>query len=130
MSMLTPMRKPSRMPFFTQALTRQPVGLAASGSAARNSPRSIAARKLLKSARCSDVYAAGLLSKSCSISVCMGHKKSAGFEDLFDFGLAGGSGRDQGQAPHGFEEAHHGHCGLDRAGAGLDEVDVHQRQES
>src|ERR1039458_9332328 len=26
MSMIPPMRKPSRMPFFTQALTRQPVG--------------------------------------------------------------------------------------------------------
>src|SRR5580765_8566217 len=100
MSMLTPMRNPSRMPFFTQALTRQPVGLAASGSAARNSPRSIAARKLSKSARWAAVYAAGLLSKSCSISVCMGHTESAGFEHLFDFGLTGGGGRDERQAPH------------------------------
>ena len=36
MSMTAPMRKPSRIPFFTQALTRQPVGEAASGSAARD----------------------------------------------------------------------------------------------
>ena len=31
----SPIRNPSRMPFFTQAFTRQPVGEPASGSAAR-----------------------------------------------------------------------------------------------
>src|SRR5580704_9330929 len=35
-----PKRKPSRMPCLTQALTRHPVGAAASGSAERTSPRS------------------------------------------------------------------------------------------
>ena len=37
-STMPPMRKPSRMPFFTQAFTRQPVGAERSGSAARMRP--------------------------------------------------------------------------------------------
>ena len=36
---MEPMRKPRRIPFFTQALVRQPVGEAGSGSAARIVPR-------------------------------------------------------------------------------------------
>jgi hypothetical protein len=39
MSMMTPIRKPSRIPFFTQALVRQPPCELVSGSAERTSPR-------------------------------------------------------------------------------------------
>ena len=49
MSTTAPMRNPSRIPFFTHALTRQPVGEAASGSAARTSPRLTAALNSRKS---------------------------------------------------------------------------------
>jgi hypothetical protein len=38
MSTVTPMRKPIKMPFFTQAFTRHPVLVEGSGSAARISP--------------------------------------------------------------------------------------------
>src|SRR5262249_41295923 len=128
-STFAPMRNPSRMPFFTHALTFQPVELAGSGSAARISPRLRASRNLPKVARLPALYSAGLLSKSCSISVCMMYQKAAGFEHLLDLRLAGGGRRDQRETPHRFEQAHHRHRGLHGSGAGLDEVDVHQRQE-
>src|ERR1700733_9476656 len=46
-----PRRKPSRIPCLTQAFTRQPVGEAASGSAARTSPASSAERSARKVVR-------------------------------------------------------------------------------
>ena len=49
--MMSPERKPSRMPCLTQALTRQPVGAAASGSAARTLPADSAARSRSNAAR-------------------------------------------------------------------------------
>jgi len=43
-----PMRKPSRIPRFTHAFTRHPVGESASGSAARRMPSSIPLRSSTK----------------------------------------------------------------------------------
>src|SRR5450432_358962 len=60
-------RKPSRIPFFTQAFTRQPVGEDASGSAARCSPRLSAPLNAANNAKCSVVYAVGGVSNSASI---------------------------------------------------------------
>src|SRR5262245_51667886 len=124
MSVLTPMRKPSRMPFLTHAFTRQPVGLAGSGSAARMRPSLSEMMKAAKTPLSSGVYAAGLLSKSRSISVCMGNEESDRLENLFDLRLAGGGRRHHGQAPHGLEQAHESHCGLHGDRVRLDEVDV------
>ena len=50
-----PMRKPSRIPFFTQAFTRQPVCAEASGSAARICPAFRACLNRAKSSKCSSV---------------------------------------------------------------------------
>src|ERR1039458_4306191 len=98
MSTLMPMRKPTRMPFLTQALTRQPVAVAGSGSAARMRPAVSAMRKAAKTPLSSGVYSAGLLSKSRSISARMVYQESRGFEHALDFGQAG-------DADHGDEEA-------------------------
>ena len=54
-STIAPMRKPSRTPFFTQALTRQPEGCAESGSAARIAPAFSASLKRWNSEKCSSV---------------------------------------------------------------------------
>src|ERR1035441_3778558 len=129
MSTLMPMRKPTRMPFLTHALTRQPVAVAGSGSAARMRPAVSAMRKAAKTPLSSGVYSAGLLSKSRSISACMVYQESRGFEHGFDFGQAGLAGRHHGKAPDGLQEAHQRHRGFHRNGVGLHEVDVHQWQE-
>src|SRR6266478_8373989 len=96
-----PMRKPSKIPFFTQALTRQPVSDAGSGSAARTSPRFRAPLKDSKVRRCSSVYCGGGKSNSCSIS-----DGSIGFLDeaeRFQNGMNAPQGtcarRHQGKAP-------------------------------
>src|SRR6185437_16328139 len=75
-STIAPIRKPSRIPFFTQALTRQPVGAVESGSAARTSPRFSASLNARNNAKCSWVYCAGGASNSCSI--CDGCMHSLG----------------------------------------------------
>src|ERR1035438_236445 len=146
-SVLTPMRNPSRMPFLTQALTRQPVAAAASGSAARTMPALRAARNFTKSARWAAVYAEGFWSKSCSMSVCiiassrdqsrdrqgavflLMHQQPRRRQDSLDFGQVGPAGRHHGKAPDGLHEAHQGHRGFHRNGVGLHEVDVHEGQE-
>src|ERR1039457_2642722 len=129
MSILMPMRKPTRMPFLTQALTRQPVAAAGSGSAARMRPAVSAMRKAAKTPLSSGVYSAGLLSKSRSISACMVYHESRGFEHALDFGQVGLAGRHHGKAPDGLQEAHQRHRGFHRNGVGLHEVDVHEGQE-
>src|SRR5438874_288982 len=48
---MSPNLNPSRMPCFTQVFTRQPIGLEASGSAARTSPEESAARRRANAAR-------------------------------------------------------------------------------
>src|SRR5580692_4900795 len=67
-STVAPIRKPSKMPFLTQAFTRQPVFADESGSAARISPEFKASLKHWKRSRCCCVYSAGFFSNSCSIS--------------------------------------------------------------
>src|ERR1019366_3890274 len=121
MSTLMPMRKPTRMPFLTQALTRQPVAVAASGSAARIRPSVSAMRKAAKTPLSSGVYSAGLLSKSRSISACMVYQESRGFEHGLDFGQAGLAGRHHGKPPDGLQQAHQRHRGFHRNGVGLHE---------
>ena len=51
MSTTSPNLKPRRIPCFTQVLTRQPIGLDASGSAARTSPADNASRSFPKTTR-------------------------------------------------------------------------------
>src|SRR5262249_30724252 len=109
-SMITPMRKPSRIPFFTQAFTRHPVGADASGSAARASPEFSAARKRANRRRPSSEYASG--ARSNRVSICWASweassagmhapvgKHSTGAQHIFDLLLIGGAGRDQRQPP-------------------------------
>src|SRR5262249_48448801 len=48
---MSPNLKPSRMPCFTQVLTRQPSGAAASGAAARPAPEESASRSPANAAR-------------------------------------------------------------------------------
>src|SRR5712691_3010498 len=48
---MSPNLNPSRMPCFTQVFTRQPIGLEASGSAARTSPDDSASRRRANAAR-------------------------------------------------------------------------------
>ena len=55
MSTIAPMRNPSRMPFFTQVFTRQPLRADASGSAERIAPSFSACLNRSKSAKCSSV---------------------------------------------------------------------------
>src|ERR1039458_4749768 len=130
MSTLMPIRKPTRMPFFTHALTRQPVADAGSGSAARILPSVSEMRKAAKMALSSGVYCAGLSSKSRSISACMVYQKSNGSEHRLDLAQVGLAGRHHGEAPDGFQQAHQRHRGFHRNGVGLHEIDIHQREES
>src|ERR1700753_871118 len=76
MEIRCPRRKPSRMPCLTQALTRQPVGCDASGSAERRVPASRASRSCRKALRASGFpMAAGPWANQCSMeawrSFCM-----------------------------------------------------------
>src|SRR4051812_31253229 len=71
---MPPMREPTRIPFFTQVLTRQPLACTeASGSAARIVPAFKPSLNLPNSEKCSGVYCAGGLSNSganaCSRSI-------------------------------------------------------------
>src|SRR5580704_8171706 len=130
MSVMAPMRNPRRMPFFTQALTRQPDDDFSSGSAARTSPEFSASLKDWNSARCAGRYLAGGSSKSCSICCCsmrLPHEAD-GFEYVADFFEIFGSWRHQRETPDRLEQAHLGHGGFGGAGIGFDEVHFHQRQ--
>src|ERR1041385_7005851 len=98
MSTFVPMRKPSRMPFFTHKFTRQPVGLAASGSAARTRPSLSAVWNVAKISKCAGVYSAGLVSKSSSMSVCMMNEEADGFENFLDLSEIRGRRRNHRQA--------------------------------
>src|SRR2546425_2590800 len=105
---MVPMRKPSRMPFLTQALARQPVLEDESGSAARISPRFSASLNSRKRRKCSSVYCAG--GSSNSRSICDGNMRSLGepqrFENAADARTIFRLGWNERQPPHGFEQAH------------------------
>src|SRR5579883_681875 len=129
-STMAPMRKPSRIPFFTHALTRQPVGEAASGWAARTRPALRAARKSSKRRKSSGAYCAGGLSNSRSISACNGHlpEQSGRFQHLLDPREIGRRRRAHRQTVDRLQQAHERQRRLDRDGIRFHEVDVHQRQ--
>src|ERR1700691_4448051 len=130
MSAMAPMRKPSRMPFFTQALTRHPEGDFSSGWAARSSPAFSASLKDWNSAVCAGRYFAGGCSNSCLIfcpsmhlpQQADGFKHSADFFEIFDFG------RHERKTPDGLKQAHFSHRGFGWAGIGFDEIDFHERE--
>src|SRR5277367_1014964 len=134
MSVMAPMRKPRRMPFFTQALTRQPDGDFSSGSAARASPAFNASLNDWKSAKCAGRYFAGGWSKSCSMSCsicCCGMhlpQEADGFEYAADFFQVFDFGRHEREAPDRLEQAHFGHSGFGGAGIGFDEIHFHERE--
>src|SRR5271154_3898336 len=131
MSVTAPMRNPSRMPFFTQALTRQPDGDFSSGSAARTSPAFRASLNDWNSARCRGRYLAGgwskICSMSCSICCCSMHlpHESDGFENVPDFFQVFDFRRHERETPDGLEQAHFGHGGFGGAGIGFDEIHFH-----
>src|SRR5262245_51758783 len=131
MSTIAPMRKPSKMPFFTQVLTRQPVGEDGSSSAARTSPRLSASLKARNSARCSSVYCAGGASKSCSICDGCMHSLSdqpQRFQHTANACLVCRAWRNERKAPDRLQQAHLCHCGFHRTGIRLHEIDFHERQ--
>src|SRR5271156_2931856 len=131
MSVITPMRNPRRMPFFTQALTRQPDDDCSSGSAARTSPAFSASLKDWNSAKCRGRYLAGgwskICSMSCSICCCSMHlpHEADGFEYVADFFEIVDSWRHEWEPPHWLEQAHFGHGGFGGAGIGFDEIHFH-----
>src|SRR5271156_70267 len=131
MSVMAPMRKPRRMPFFTQPLTRQPDGDFSSGSAARTSPAFSASLNDWKSARCAGRYFSGgwskICSMSCSICCCSMHlpQESNGFEYAANFLQIFCFGSDERETPDRFEQAHFGHGGFGRAGIRFDEIHLH-----
>src|SRR6185295_6212869 len=131
-STTAPIRKPSRIPFLTQPLTRQPLLAAVSGSAARIAPVFSASLKRPNNRKCSSVYVSGFSSKSFSISACNAHspvrKQSDTVEHFFDPGEILGLGRTHRQPVHGFEQFHQTHGGLDGNRVRFDEVDFHQRE--
>src|ERR1035437_7642657 len=131
MSILTPMRNRSRMPFFTHGLTRQPVAAAGSGSAARMLPAVRAARNCVNSSRSAAVSAAGLWSKRFSILARNGSpsEQPGGLQHAFDFTQVVLAGWHHGEAPYGFQQTHQRHRGFHRNGVGLHEVDIHEGEE-
>src|SRR4051812_33598204 len=103
MSTTPPIRNPRRMPFFTQALTRQPVGEDESGSAARILPSLSAILNWPKTSKCCFVYCSGLLSKRSSILACNSGapdrlQQSRGLQNFLDALQALRFGRAHGQA--------------------------------
>src|SRR3972149_4069017 len=96
------MRKPSRIPFFTQPLTRQPDGADASGSAARTTPEFSAAMNCSNRRAWSSPYLPGGLSKANSIDSCnmfapaqaQGFQYTANFLHRFRTGRATRPGAD------------------------------------
>src|ERR1700733_10473023 len=132
MSTIEPMRKPSKIPFFTQPFTRHPVFAAGSGSAARTSPRFSASLNSPNRRKCSSLYCAG--GSSNSRSICDGSMHSLGESQRSEhvahprqvFRLR----RHQWQPPARSEQAHFRHRRLHRDRVRLHEVDLHQRMES
>ena len=127
------MRKPSRMPFFTQAFTRQPVvadGVRLGGADLARVQRSLEMRRT--GAKCSSVYVGRLvveqafdLSLQRARSSAAVRRRRARFRSSPD---SSALGRHQRQAPDRLEQAHQRHRGLHRNRVRFDEVDVHQRQ--
>src|ERR1700675_3769992 len=125
-----PMRNPSRIPFFTQAFTRQPVGELTSGSAARMLPSFSPSLNVWKCRKCSPSYRSGGLSKSDSICVCnmlVSHEAQA-FEHAADFLLVFRLGGEKREPPHRLQQTHRSHGGLHGNGVRFNEISFHQGQ--
>src|SRR5215813_1688203 len=131
---MVPMRNPSRMPFFTQGFTRQPVRERSSGSAARTVPLFRASLNCSKTMRCSSEYPSGGWSNSPSMRDANGGGNGGPLSELerFQYGLDALEilpfGSDERQAPYGIEHAHQSERGLHWDWVGLDKIDFHQRQ--
>ena len=87
------MRKPSKIPFFTQALTRQPI-VPADPARPRGSSRVHCRLNRAKSEKCSGVYWLAYCRKAARSSACnqwrpRGRQQPGLFEHVFDLLLAG-----------------------------------------
>src|SRR5262249_8108589 len=117
------MRKPSRMPILTQALTRQPVAVVGADSAARIVPEFSPAFNSSKASKYSGPYFSGVFPLDWRKSSSMRSASMGGFliralcrrgrwhqvelfEHLLDFGLALRRGRHQRQAIGERHQAH------------------------
>src|SRR5579872_6688604 len=131
-STVAPIRNPSRMPFFTQALTRQPFGALASGSAARTSPALSASLNCRNNATCFSEYEPGFSSKSRSISACSISlpDQADAFEHAANLCHVLHLWRDERQAPDGLKQTHRSHGGFHGNRIRFDEVHLHQREEA
>src|SRR5215510_1481625 len=131
---MVPMRNPSRIPFFTQGFTRQPVRERSSGSAERTAPLFSASLNCSKTMRCSSEYPSGGWSNSASMRDANGSGNGGPLSELqrFQYSLNALEilpfGSNHGQAPHRIEHAHQSERGLHRDWVGLDKIDFHQRQ--
>src|SRR5260370_41332897 len=114
MGTIAPIRKPSRMPFLTQPFTRQPLGEAVSGSAARMLPSFSPSLNCWNSRRCLSLYRSGGLSKSdsiCSGNMPLSHEAKT-LEHAADFLLVVRPRRTQRKPAYQLE---HRHLSLGRA---------------
>src|ERR1700741_4755496 len=125
-----PMRKPSRMPFFTQGLARQPDFALGSGSAARISPRFNPCLNSSKSLESASVYSDGGSSNSRSIGERSMRllDQTQGFEHRMDASLVFRFRRSQRETPDRLQQPHLRHGGLHGNRIRFDEVDLHQRE--
>lgn len=128
-STIDPMRKPSRMPRLTHELVSHlPSPLR---SAARISPRLSAALNSANNAKSSSEYSFASRAVNFSMASRIGMhtlKQSEFPEHLANACAALFLNRHQRQPELFFQQTHHRHCCLYRSGAGLDEIDLHQRQ--
>src|SRR5439155_13023374 len=107
-SMMAPMRKPSRIPFFTQGSARQPLFVAASGSAARICPLLRASLNSRNSWKCCSVKCSGGSSKrrsTCDDSMRFLEETQRG-EDGANARLIFRFGRYERKTPDWFEQTH------------------------
>ena len=141
-STMSPNRKPSRMPCFTQALTRQPVGLRRIGLGGAHVAGATARRAAARTRRAPpsrSAVAPGANSSSMSVSSrvrCDAPSASTLQQSprldrapAESSSATRGRGRHHRQPVHLLEQAHRRHRRLHRNRVRLDEVDVHQRQE-
>ena len=127
------MRKPSRIPFFTQAFTRHPVFVDASGSAARISTRVQrlfeALEKIGNVRRCKLRVFRRIASRSQPACTLRPASRPKRFEHLFDLRQIGcGFGGHNRQPPHRLQQSHQRHRRLHRNRIRFHEVHFHQRQ--
>src|SRR5260370_7129784 len=116
MATIAPMQKPRRMPFLTQLFTRQPLGEAVSGSAARMLPSFSPSLNCWNSCRCLSLYRSGGLSKSdsiCSGNMPLSHEAKT-LEHAADFLLVFRTRRTKRKAPYRLHPSHSRHVPLHR----------------